>query len=247
MADYFVWYLERDVLGKLANLHLALCDQYGPKGPLADECLTLSHLQAVAVDFAKHGECVSHKEYNQISKLVREWPDFFEKEQMRMRKSHGVLGQLYRDISNEQAMEAYLKNDYKHAILLDYKLDPRILSLPANVAEMHRNLHLVYRKLVVPMTQKVQKLMAEFCFATEAELFASDLHYKFCDDSMGKKNLYRNDEPMKHEDLMDRLKGKLSKLISSYQAKFAELVKIQSDLLATEQPFAPKDMNVTSA
>lgn len=26
IADYFVFYLERDVLGKLANMHLALCD-----------------------------------------------------------------------------------------------------------------------------------------------------------------------------------------------------------------------------
>ena len=26
IADYFIWYLERDVLGQLANLHLALCD-----------------------------------------------------------------------------------------------------------------------------------------------------------------------------------------------------------------------------
>jgi len=26
LADYFTFYLERDVLGKLSNLHLALCD-----------------------------------------------------------------------------------------------------------------------------------------------------------------------------------------------------------------------------
>ena len=26
LPDYFVFYLERDVLGKVANLHLALCD-----------------------------------------------------------------------------------------------------------------------------------------------------------------------------------------------------------------------------
>lgn len=26
IADHFVFYLERDVLGKIANLHLALCD-----------------------------------------------------------------------------------------------------------------------------------------------------------------------------------------------------------------------------
>jgi hypothetical protein len=79
LADYFVFYLERDVLGKLANLHLALCDQLGQKGPLADDCLTLSHLQAVAVDFAKHGECVSPQEYEHIAKMVKYWPDFFEK------------------------------------------------------------------------------------------------------------------------------------------------------------------------
>ena len=121
-----------------------------------------------------------------------------------------------------------MKNDYKYSIMLDYKLDPRILGLPANIAEMHRNLQLVHRKLVVPITQKVKKLMAEFCFATEAEIFASDLRYKFCDDS--NRNMYRNDFPQKHEDLMERLKGKLSKMITSFQSKFTELVKIQSDL-----------------
>ncbi len=26
IADYIVFYMERDVLGKLANMHLALCD-----------------------------------------------------------------------------------------------------------------------------------------------------------------------------------------------------------------------------
>jgi RNA-dependent RNA polymerase len=44
LADYFVFYLERDVLGKLANLHLALCDKLGRDGPSQDPCLELSHL-----------------------------------------------------------------------------------------------------------------------------------------------------------------------------------------------------------
>lgn len=26
IADYFIFYLEKDVLGRLANMHLALCD-----------------------------------------------------------------------------------------------------------------------------------------------------------------------------------------------------------------------------
>lgn len=38
LPDHFIFYLERDVLGKLANLHLALCDQIGRDGPKHSEC-----------------------------------------------------------------------------------------------------------------------------------------------------------------------------------------------------------------
>jgi RNA-dependent RNA polymerase len=44
LADYFVFYLERDVLGKLANMHLALCDLKGRDGPKDEGCLHLAHL-----------------------------------------------------------------------------------------------------------------------------------------------------------------------------------------------------------
>jgi len=96
LADYFVFYLERDVLGKLAHLHLALCDQYGKDGPKHEDCIFLSHLQAVAVDFAKHGECVSRKSYEHLEKLLEAWPDFLEKHTQAMRQSDGILGRLYR-------------------------------------------------------------------------------------------------------------------------------------------------------
>jgi hypothetical protein len=33
----------------------------------------------MAVDFAKHGECVSLDEMEGIQKLLDRWPDFFEK------------------------------------------------------------------------------------------------------------------------------------------------------------------------
>jgi hypothetical protein len=33
ISDYMVFYFERDVLGKLANMHLNLCDKYGEEGP----------------------------------------------------------------------------------------------------------------------------------------------------------------------------------------------------------------------
>lgn len=136
---------------------------------------------------------MSKQEYASLERLVREWPDFFEKEFKRIRKSEGVLGKLYRDIQNESAMDAFLRNDYKHSIMLDYQLDPRILSLPLNVNEMHKLLQIAFQKLVAPMTLRIKQLMTEFCFATESELFSSDLRYKFCDDSL--RNVYHNDYP----------------------------------------------------
>jgi len=55
IADYLCFYFANDNLGKIANIHLALCDQKGREGPMSKECLELSALQSVAVDFAKHG------------------------------------------------------------------------------------------------------------------------------------------------------------------------------------------------
>lgn len=49
-----------------------------------------------------------------------------------MRESPGILGQLYRDISNEEAMEALLQFDYESAILYKYKLDMRIIGQTRN-------------------------------------------------------------------------------------------------------------------
>lgn len=43
-------------------MHLALCDQIGKDGPKEKVCQDLSGLQSVAVDFAKHGECVDQKQ-----------------------------------------------------------------------------------------------------------------------------------------------------------------------------------------
>ncbi len=66
LADHFIFYLKRDVLGKIANLHLALCDQKGKDGPKDPDCITLASLCAQAVDFAKHGECVATKDFEDL-------------------------------------------------------------------------------------------------------------------------------------------------------------------------------------
>ena len=52
----------------------------------------------------------------ELLKGIREtqdrWPDFFEKEHEEMRISDGVLGVLYRDISNDQVMERFIRQDH---------------------------------------------------------------------------------------------------------------------------------------
>lgn len=67
IADYFVFYLQRDVLGKVSNLWLLLADKNGQHGPLNEDCIKLSHMCSVAVDFAKHGECVSKENFQDMN------------------------------------------------------------------------------------------------------------------------------------------------------------------------------------
>lgn len=151
LADYFTFYLERDCLGKICNLHVALCDLIGREGPKDPDCLTLAHLQSIAVDFAKHGEAVPQDAYSEIAERVQAWPDFFEKVGAESYVSTCVLGTLYRDISNDQAMELFMQFDFKNAIKRDYELDMRILGQVKDTNRMHSYLPLVHAELVRPL------------------------------------------------------------------------------------------------
>ena len=88
----------------------------GVKGPLDPKCIQLSRLQSVAVDFAKHGECVPREEFSHMIKMLDQWPDFFEKKNKKMRISEGVLGQLYRDLSNEKCYKDFMNNQYRYQV-----------------------------------------------------------------------------------------------------------------------------------
>ena len=70
IEDHIKRYFEKDNLGHLSNLHLALADQIG-KGwdtnPQYKEDLhKISWLISIAVDFAKHGKCVDSSQYSEI-------------------------------------------------------------------------------------------------------------------------------------------------------------------------------------
>lgn len=120
IADYICFYLQRDVLGVVSNLWLQLSDYYGQRGPCHDDCKTLAHLCSVAVDFAKHGECVSKENFDYLQKKVEMFPDFMEREQSKTYQSTGVLGRLYRELSGDESLEQFVENDWKFSIRVEY-------------------------------------------------------------------------------------------------------------------------------
>lgn len=77
--------------------------------------------------------------------LVDQWPDYFESPNKMLRTSQGILGQLFREISNEKAMEGLLKFDFEKAIKMEYELDLRILAQVRHSLHMHSYLKDVYQ------------------------------------------------------------------------------------------------------
>jgi hypothetical protein len=94
-----------------------------------------------------------------------------------VRESPGVLGRLYRDLSNEPAYKSFLQNEYAHQVLMQWELDKRIMSKVSSELQMFEYLHPVYSRIVLPMERKIRGLMFLFRQHTEAALFASDLKF----------------------------------------------------------------------
>ena len=105
---------------------------------------------SVAVDFAKHGECVAKQNFEDIKRdLDDDFPDFMERDPSKSYVSNGILGILYRDIQNENALYQFIKNDWENSICLQYSLDDKILGLVSSSSrQMHQYLFEVYREIV---------------------------------------------------------------------------------------------------
>ena len=83
-----------------------------------------------------------------MQKAFDKWPDFFEKENQESRISAGVLGHLYREISNDEVMETFIEKDYLTAILYEFELNSSIVEQVQNTALMHSYLSEVNSSIV---------------------------------------------------------------------------------------------------
>ena len=81
--------------------------------------------------------------------LDDDFPDFMERDPSKSYVSNGILGILYRDIQNENALYQFIKNDWENSICLQYSLDDKILGLVSSSSrQMHQYLFEVYREIV---------------------------------------------------------------------------------------------------
>ncbi|KAJ9096569.1 hypothetical protein QFC19_007101 [Naganishia cerealis] len=108
----FVNHLKNDMLGQIANNHLAWTDL---KSPFSYECSQLSRLHSVAVDFAKTGVPADLP----IGLRVFKWPDFMGKPDNTYR-SEKILGKLFRIVDPEPVFEELSQSEVDEGI--DYLL-----------------------------------------------------------------------------------------------------------------------------
>ena len=85
---------------------------------------------------------------------------------------------------------------------------------------MHSYLKRVFQTIVRPFISALRQIMLFFGFSNEACLYASDLRFKLCEDTM---KGFHGSEAMKHEDAMVNLREKLSRTRTRFRNRFEEL------------------------
>lgn len=81
-----------------------------------------------------------------------------------------------------------------------------MLDLEPDKSKMHSYLVDLYEKIVVPFNISLKRIMIQFCFASEAEVFTSDLHFKMFNTDSESSGYRSNLGPLKHEDACEEIK-----------------------------------------
>ena len=91
--------------------------------------------------------------------------------------------------------------------MLEYSLDENILALATDKTKMHGYLGILFNQIIVPMTDAFRKIMINYYFVSETEMFTSDLHFKmFHSENVSYINYKSRDGPSKHEDSCENLR-----------------------------------------
>jgi hypothetical protein len=84
------------------------------------------------VDFAKHGKCIKKVDYQELSKLIKQWPDFIQGKEgtfttLPTVESKNILGRLYRQVDTTKFYEKCLSVEHTSSILCRYPLNEFVM------------------------------------------------------------------------------------------------------------------------
>lgn len=191
ISEFFLQYMTSDVLGRVANTHLALATM-SPEKADNKRCLDLAHLHSIAVDFAKTGEKVEPSSIPPVT----DWPDFMKvKHYPSWDSSSTAIGKLWRDSENIEAGEDY--QDF--------------CDLPEYSGELEE-----VRRLLVEYREEIEGVMNIYGIGSEVEVITGEIvnfakHFK-------NQNKYKRREETRHKltlivkELKKRFEGRLQRL-----------------------------------
>ncbi|XP_019640069.1 PREDICTED: RNA-dependent RNA polymerase 1-like [Branchiostoma belcheri] len=158
IKDFIVEYIKNDILGQIANAHLASAHTLAG-GIFSSRCLGLAKKHSDAVDFPKTGVCPS------LEKDERpfEYPDFMGKKKGKTtRRSESVQGKMFRECQRIERVCSHLHED-KDIGSQTIKLDKVFFH------QNWKRYAVSSREARDQYNEKLQDLMKQYGIATEAE------------------------------------------------------------------------------
>ena len=161
------------------------------------------------VDFAKHGEGITSKQFNYCQEKLKNirgentpcWPDFQEKKPEETYESNSILGKIYRMVNTEEFFEDCIKKEHNFSIQYKYLVNNKLFKIFMGKKEHTLPILLkMYNLIVNPMTNELISLMSQHHLINEAEFFCTDGSFRH---KMNKKSgVMIGDESKKDEDIM---------------------------------------------
>ena len=125
VANFFVNHIKNDILGTVANTHLAWADE-DPLGVRCNQCLELAKQHSIAVDFAKTGIPASFP----LMARRSSYPSFMGNTTKQCYESQKILGQIHRVVMKKEREMTGSEGDrflFVESHVKSFELDPAFL------------------------------------------------------------------------------------------------------------------------
>lgn len=201
------------------------------------------------MDFAKHSECISKKDFHDVQEKVKRYPDYLvyqNKQNREVYQSEHVLGKMFRHVQIKEFYEQCTRTEYIQSIKYNYKVRPLLLSyfkdatqfgqpedLGIGLGDHLEHLLFAYQRIVAPMTRQIKEIMRTNNLINEAEMFCTDLEFRT--DDQGQVTNFIGDVSKKQDDVVRNIQVCLNDVILLFKNRFKEMVKKDRTVQTKEQ------------